>query len=72
VRSLTLIISAVAFVVLISFLIRFRAKPVKIVSVAGEDWHPTGEFTHEASTGRTLRIWIDPADGSRYAVTEVR
>jgi hypothetical protein len=71
-RSLTLIISGVAFVVLISFLIRFRAKPVKVVSVVGEDWRPTGEVTHEEATGRTLRIWIDPADGSRYAVAEVR
>jgi hypothetical protein len=69
-RALTLILSAVAFIVLISFLIRFRAKPVKIASVAGEDWRPTGEVTHEAETGRTLRIWIDPADGSRYAVAE--
>jgi hypothetical protein len=70
-RALTLIISAIAFIVLMSFLIRFRAKPVKVVSVAGEDWRPTGEFTHEASTGRTLRIWIDPEDGARYAVAEV-
>jgi hypothetical protein len=71
-RALTLIISAIAFIVLISFLIRFRAKPIQEASVAGEDWRPTGEFTHDAATGRTLRIWIDPADGSRYSVAEVR
>jgi hypothetical protein len=71
-RALSLIISAIAFVVLISFLIRFRAKPIKEASVAGEDWRPTGEVTHEAGTGRTLRIWIDPADGTRYAVAELR
>jgi hypothetical protein len=71
-RVLTLVLSAVAFIVLISFLIRYRVKPIKIAAVAAEDWQRTEEVTEEAVTGRTLRIWIDPADGSRHAVAEVR
>jgi hypothetical protein len=71
-RVLTLGLSAVAFIVLITFLIRFRVKPIKIASVAAEDWERTEEVTEEAATGRTLRIWIDPSDGSRHAVAELR
>ena len=72
VRVLTMILSAAAFIVLIAFLIRFRVKPIKIANVPGEDWQRTEEVTQEAATGRTLRIWIDPADGSRHAVAELR
>ncbi|MCW2549796.1 MAG: hypothetical protein JWN96_4256 [Mycobacterium sp.] len=71
-RVLTLGLSAVAFIVLITFLVRFRVKPIKIASVAAEDWERTEEVTEEAATGRTLRIWIDPSDGSRHAVAELR
>ena len=70
-RVLTLVLSGVAFFVLIGVLIRYRVKPVKIAAVAAEDWQRTEEVTEEASTGRTLRIWIDPADGSRHAVAEI-
>lgn len=71
-RYLTLVLSAVALVALLVFLYRFRARPIKEASAPGEDWKRTDEVVHDGTTGRTLRIWIDPADGSRHAVAELR
>jgi hypothetical protein len=70
-RALTLILSAAAMITLLLYLWRFRARPMKVASVPGEDWRPTDEVLQESTTGRTLRIWIDPADGSRHAVAEL-
>ena len=71
-RVLTLVLSLAAFAVLIVALVRFRSKPIKEASVPGEDWRPTEETVHDPATGRTLRIWIDPTDGARYSVAELR
>ncbi len=71
-RALTLILSAAAMITLLLYLWRFRARPMKVASVPGEDWQPTDEVLQESATGRTLRIWIDPADGSKHAVAELR
>jgi hypothetical protein len=70
-RALTLILSAAALFALLYYLWRFRAKPMTVASVPGEDWQRTEEVLEEAATGRTLRIWIDPVDGSRHAVAEL-
>ncbi len=70
-RILTLVLSGIALVALIVFLVRFRARPIKEATVPGEDWKRTDELVHD-DLGRTLRIWIDPADGSRHAVAELR
>jgi len=34
------------------------------------DWQPTGERFRDPSTGRLMRVWIDPRDGSRHYVAE--
>ncbi len=71
-RTLTLVLSIIGGLALIVALIRFRAKPIKEAQVPGEDWQPTEELVHDSATGRTLRIWVDPTDGSRHAVAELR
>ena len=39
--------------------------------VPGAGWVPTEESFRDPSTGRIMRVWIDPADGSRHYVPEV-
>ncbi len=71
-RPLTFIGSAIALLALLWFIYRFRARPIVEAQVPGEDWQPTEEVVHDSTTGRTLRIWVDPADGSRHSVAELR
>jgi len=71
-RVLTLVLSVVAVVFLVIVLLKFRSKPIREAQVPGEDWTPTRETLQDPATGRTLRIWVDPADGARYSVAEIR
>ncbi len=34
------------------------------------DWTRSDEVFVDPSTGRTMRVWLDPADGSRHYVPE--
>ncbi len=71
-RVLTLVACAVGLVVLLAVVYKWRAKPIEEAQVPGEDWQRTDEVVHDPSTGRTLRVWIDPADGSRHVVADLR
>ncbi len=71
-RVLLLVVSLIGFAVLMFAIVRFRSKPIQEARVPGEDWRRTDEMVHDSYTGRTLRIWIDPADGTRYSVAELR
>jgi hypothetical protein len=31
-------------------------------------WHATDEVFRDPSTGRVMRVWVDPSDGSRHYV----
>jgi hypothetical protein len=72
VRVLTLVASAVGLIVLLLVIFKLRARPILEARVPGEDWQRTDEVVHDPTTGRTLRIWVDPADGSKYTVAELR
>ena len=37
---------------------------------AAPGWQPTAESFRDPSTGRIMRVWVDPADGSRHYVPE--
>jgi hypothetical protein len=39
--------------------------------VAQPGWVPTEESFRDPSTGRIMRVWIDPVDGSRHYVPEL-
>lgn len=71
-RVLTLVASAIGLIVLLLVIFKLRARPIVEARVPGEDWQRTDELVHDPATGRTLRIWVDPADGSRYTVAELR
>jgi hypothetical protein len=38
---------------------------------AAPGWVPTEESFRDPSTGRVMRVWVDPVDGSRHYVPEV-
>ena len=71
-RLLTLGLSVLGLIVLLAIIFRFRSRAIVEARVPGEDWERTDELVHDSVTGRTLRIWVDPADGSRYTVAELR
>jgi hypothetical protein len=72
VRVLTLVLSVAALIALGLILYKFRSKPIQEAQVPGEDWRRTEQVLRDPATGRTLRIWVDPADGTRYSVAEMR
>jgi hypothetical protein len=67
-----LVVSAIGLIVLLLVLFTLRRKPILEAAVPGEDWQATDEVVRDDATGRTLRVWIDPADGKRYSVAELR
>jgi hypothetical protein len=67
-----MVASAIGLVALYLVIFKFRRRPIVEARVPGEDWQRTDDVVHDPVTGRTLRIWIDPADGSRYTVAELR
>ena len=38
--------------------------------VPAEGWQRTDEVFRDPTTGRLMRVWIDPMDGSRHYVRE--
>ncbi|MDQ6724647.1 MAG: hypothetical protein M3066_00490 [Actinomycetota bacterium] len=38
--------------------------------VAAADWRRTDEVFRDPSSGRLMRVWLDPADGSRHYVPD--
>ena len=36
----------------------------------GPGWEPTEESFRDPSSGRLMRVWLDPVDGSRHYVPE--
>ncbi len=63
---------AIGLAVLFLVIFKLRQRPIVEARVPGEDWQRTDDVVHDPVTGRMLRIWIDPADGSRYTVAELR
>ena len=39
-------------------------------AVAAGDWDRTDEVFRDPSTGRVMRVWLDPVDGTRHYVPE--
>jgi hypothetical protein len=39
-------------------------------AVAADDWERTDEVFRDPSSGRVMRVWYDPRDGSRHYVPE--
>ncbi len=69
-RALTLVLSAIGLIVLFLVIFKLRVRPLVEARVPAEDWERTDELVHDRVTGRQLRVWVDPSDGSRYTVAE--
>ena len=41
-------------------------------TVAQAGWRSTDESFRDPSTGRVMRVWVDPVDGSRHYVPDGR
>ena len=39
-------------------------------AVAADGWDRTDEVFRDLSTGRVMRVWLDPVDGTRHYVPE--
>ena len=71
-QVLMMVACGIGLIVLLLVIFKLRARPIAEARVPGEDWQRTDELVNDPVTGRTLRIWVDPADGSRYTVAELR
>ena len=59
----------VAFVLVLLLRTRRRVEPM-LARIPAARWERTNEVIRDPFTSRTLRVWIDPADGSRHYVPE--
>lgn len=65
---LLLIIPAAIVVIAVWGYIRLGRHGESVVPAAG--WQRTAESFRDPSSGRLMRVWIDPVDGSRHYVAE--
>ncbi|HWD10075.1 MAG TPA: hypothetical protein VHA57_13390 [Actinomycetota bacterium] len=63
-----LAIPAAIVVIAVWGFLRMRRHGESVVPAAG--WQPSAESFRDPSSGRLMRVWIDPADGSRHYVPE--
>jgi hypothetical protein len=49
---------------------RMRGRRHAQVAAPGTGWLPTSERFRDPTTGKIMRVWIDPADQSRHYVPE--
>lgn len=57
---------AVVVAIVMSFFVRRHAES----PLPAGDWQRTEEIFIDPTTRRRMRVWIDPADGSRHYVAE--
>jgi uncharacterized protein DUF1707 len=48
----------------------YSDEAIVAVAVPGPGWTPTAERFRDPSTKKIMRVWIDPADGSRHYVPD--
>ena len=59
----------VVFVLLLLRRSRRRVEPM-LARIPAARWERTNEVIRDPFTNRTVRVWIDPADGSRHYVPD--
>jgi hypothetical protein len=67
---LVLIYVVVGLAVLIAIVMSFFVRRHGESSVPADGWQRTDEVFVDPSTGRRMRVWLDPGDGSRHYVAE--
>lgn len=66
------LVLAPVLVVLMLLLLRRTRRRVEpmLARIPAARWERTSEVIRDPFTNRTVRVWIDPADGSRHYVPE--
>ena len=59
----------VVFVLLLLRRTRRRVEPM-LARIPAARWERTNEVIRDPFTNRTVRVWIDPGDGSRHYVPD--
>jgi len=62
------ILGALVFLLVVSLALRRHGES----ELPAGGWQRTDEVFRDPSTGRIMRVWIDPEDGSRHYVPEHR
>ncbi|MGB8650241.1 MAG: hypothetical protein WCD35_06230 [Mycobacteriales bacterium] len=57
---------AIAVAIVLSFFLRRHGES----SLPAEGWQPTDEEFVDPTTGRRMRVWLNPVDGARHYVAE--
>jgi hypothetical protein len=65
---LLIVLSFLVLIALYSGLLHRKAHRL----APGARWRRTDEVFRDPSTGRTVRVWVDPRDGGRHFVPEGR
>ena len=66
-----MIVAIVLFVLLIVAIVGyFQLRRHGESPVPSSTWERTDEVFRDPSSGRLMRVWIEPADGSRHYVPE--
>jgi hypothetical protein len=58
--------AAILVAIVMSFFVRRHGESV----TPAEGWQRTDEVFVDPTTGRRMRVWVDPHDGSRHYVAE--
>ena len=57
---------AVAVAIVLSFFLRRHGEN----SLPADGWQPTDETFVDPTTGRRMRVWLNPDDGARHYIAE--
>ncbi len=66
-----MVIAVIVVVALVAlFVVSLRLKRHGEATVPAGDWAPSDEVFVDPSTGRRMRVWVDPTDSSRHYIPE--
>jgi hypothetical protein len=57
-------------VLVVAFVLSLSLRRHGESEVPQEGWHRTDEVFRDPTTGRLMRVWVDPMDGSRQYVPD--
>lgn len=65
-----LVYAVVAVVVLVAIVLSFFVRRHGESTVVADGWRRTDGTFVDPTTGRRMRVWLDPVDGERHYVAE--
>jgi hypothetical protein len=67
---LVVVYAVIGVAVLVAIVLSFFVRRHGESSVPGEHWARTDESFMDPTTGRRMRVWLDPVDGARHYIPE--